>query len=156
MMQRTLVLAVCLSAVAMAAHSHDDHEHEEIDLPFKVKVQKVLPPSSVARVAHFVKDTRKSHDEADGSLLGVAAFSIDESNPTGAELELMFVEPCAMGGGLGRALMQDALTRPRVRAWTRGGEVNPARRASLVAADVWVFGLFIFRGSSRFRRVEQQ
>ena len=46
--------------------------------------------------------------ERDGALVGVAAF-----DPRAAELELLFVEPSAIGTGVGRALPRDALARAR-------------------------------------------
>ena len=46
--------------------------------------------------------------ERDGAVVGVAAV-----DPQAAELELLFVEPAAIGTGAGRALLRDALDRAR-------------------------------------------
>ena len=46
--------------------------------------------------------------ERDGAVVGVAAV-----DPRAAELELLFVEPAAIGTGAGRALLRDALDRAR-------------------------------------------
>jgi N-acetylglutamate synthase-like GNAT family acetyltransferase len=46
--------------------------------------------------------------ERDGAVIGVAAV-----DPAVAELELLFVEPSAIGTGAGRALLRDALDRAR-------------------------------------------
>jgi len=49
--------------------------------------------------------------EREGGAVGVAAV-----DPEAAELELLFVEPAAIGTGVGRALLHDALTAPARRA----------------------------------------
>jgi GNAT superfamily N-acetyltransferase len=46
--------------------------------------------------------------ERDGRAVGVAAV-----DPGAAELELLFVEPAAIGTGVGRALLRDALEHAR-------------------------------------------
>ena len=46
--------------------------------------------------------------ERDGAVVGVAAV-----DPVAAELELLFVEPSAIGTGVGRMLLRDALDRAR-------------------------------------------
>jgi GNAT superfamily N-acetyltransferase len=46
--------------------------------------------------------------ERDGAPAGVAAV-----DPEAAELELLFVEPAAIGTGVGRALLRDALEHAR-------------------------------------------
>jgi len=46
--------------------------------------------------------------ERDGAVVGLAAV-----DPGAAELELLFVDPPAIGTGVGRALLQDALDRAR-------------------------------------------
>jgi N-acetylglutamate synthase-like GNAT family acetyltransferase len=46
--------------------------------------------------------------ERDGAVVGFAAV-----DPEARELEMLFVEPDAIGSGVGRALLQDALTRAR-------------------------------------------
>lgn len=46
--------------------------------------------------------------ERDGAVVGVAAV-----DPEQAELELLFVEPAAIGTGVGRLLLRDALDRAR-------------------------------------------
>jgi N-acetylglutamate synthase-like GNAT family acetyltransferase len=46
--------------------------------------------------------------ERDGAAVGVAAV-----DPPAGELELLFVEPAAIGTGVGRALLRDALARAR-------------------------------------------
>ena len=46
--------------------------------------------------------------ERQGAVVGVAAV-----DPEAAELELLFVEPAAIGTGVGRALLRDALDRAR-------------------------------------------
>ena len=46
--------------------------------------------------------------ERAGAVVGIAAV-----DPQAAELELLFVEPAAIGTGAGRALLRDALDRAR-------------------------------------------
>ena len=46
--------------------------------------------------------------ERDGAIVGVSAV-----DPEAAELELLFVEPAAIGTGVGRALLCDALEHAR-------------------------------------------
>jgi N-acetylglutamate synthase-like GNAT family acetyltransferase len=46
--------------------------------------------------------------ERDGAVVGVAAV-----DPEAAELELLFVEPAAIGTGVGGVLLRDALDRAR-------------------------------------------
>jgi GNAT superfamily N-acetyltransferase len=46
--------------------------------------------------------------ERDGEVVGVAAV-----DPEAAELELLFVEPAAIGTGVGRALLRDSLEHAR-------------------------------------------
>jgi N-acetylglutamate synthase-like GNAT family acetyltransferase len=46
--------------------------------------------------------------ERDGAVVGVAAV-----DPEVGELELLFVEPAAIGTGVGRALLRDALEHAR-------------------------------------------
>jgi len=62
------------------------------------------------RVERWVVRVAESRD---GTCLGVAAFSMDSSTPTRAELELMFVEPEMMGTGVGDTLMRDLVDRLR-------------------------------------------
>ena len=71
-----------------------------------------------------VAEGRVDVAEEDGRVLGVVAMDAGSDAQTG-EVALMFVDPAAIGLGLGRALLTHALTRAAARG---------ARRALVVSA----------------------
>ncbi|TQJ09749.1 acetyltransferase (GNAT) family protein [Lapillicoccus jejuensis] len=55
--------------------------------------------------------------EADGRVAGFHLLLAEDSEARVGRLEMLFVDPAALGGGVGRLLVQDAVSRAAARGW---------------------------------------
>jgi N-acetylglutamate synthase-like GNAT family acetyltransferase len=97
--------AAVLTELAMRSKAHWGYDDEFLE---RCRPALTITPAEVERWRIVVA-------ERDGSIVGFCAISLGDELP---EIEQLFAEPDAIGSGVGRALLRDALDA----AWAGGVE----------------------------------
>jgi GNAT superfamily N-acetyltransferase len=91
--------AALLSALALRSKAHWGYAPEFIDA---CRDELTYAAEDIARGGFVVA-------EVDGGIVGF--YALEPSAPAEVELDALFVDPAAIGRGIGRALIEDAKTR---------------------------------------------